>query len=136
MSDTMPSTTAEHALRAVIYLCRQPAGQLVSADDVAHAIGAPRNYLSKILNTLAKAGITVSAAGRYGGFAMARPAHRITLDMIIRVFEDSAPQSRCMLGNRPCDASRPCNAHRRWTAIAQAHADALRATTVADLVGG
>lgn len=132
----MPSTTAEHALRAVIYLCRQPPGQLVSADEVADAIGAPRNYLSKTLNALARAGIAVSAAGRYGGFAIARPAHRITLDMIIRVFEDRAPESRCMLGGRPCDNRLPCKAHQRWTAITQAHDDALRATTVADLIAG
>ena len=132
----MPSTTAEHALRAVIYLCRQPPGQLVSADEVADAIGAPRNYLSKTLNALARAGIAVSAAGRYGGFAIGRPAHRITLDMIIRVFEDRAPESRCMLGNRPCDKRLPCKAHQRWMAIGQAHDDALRATTVADLIAG
>lgn len=132
----MPSITAEHALRAVIYLCRQPAGQLVSADELADAIGAPRNYLSKTLNALAKAGIAVSAAGRYGGFAIARPADRITLDMVVRVFDDRPPQSRCMLGDRPCDSLHPCKAHERWSAIDQAYADALRTTTVADLISG
>jgi len=132
----MPSTTAEHSLRAVIYLSRQPTGQLISADELADAIGAPRNYLSKTLNALVKAGIAVSAAGRYGGFAIARPPNRITLDMVVRVFDGRAPQPRCMLGDRPCDSRNPCKAHQRWAAIDQAYAEALRTTTVSDLITG
>ena len=129
----MPSTTADYALRAVIFLSRQRVGELVR-DDIATAIGAPRNYLSKTLNALTKAGITTSSAGRYGGFALAEPAHRLTLDRVVRVFEDEPMPARCMLGNRPCNSEKPCHAHRRWRAISKTRDDALKATTIADLL--
>jgi Rrf2 family transcriptional regulator, iron-sulfur cluster assembly transcription factor len=49
----MLSQTSEHALRAALYLAQQPAGTLATADAIAGALGAPRNYMAKTLNALA-----------------------------------------------------------------------------------
>lgn len=131
----MLSATADHALRAVLFLAQQPEGRVTSADDIADAIGAPRNYLSKTLNTLTKAGITTSAPGRRGGFTLAVTPGELTLHRLVNVFDVEPTLRRCLLGNRPCSPEHPCAAHQRWTSIDRAADAGLRSTTVADLLG-
>ena len=131
----MLSTTADHALRAVLYLAQRPKGLVTSAGEIADAIGAPRNYLSKTLHALTRAGVTTSVPGRGGGFALAVPSQRLTLAQLIGVFDDAAAPRRCLLGDRPCTADRPCVAHQRWTQIHRAHDHALGSTTISDLLG-
>lgn len=132
----MPSVTAEHAVRAVLFLARAYGGPAFPADEIAAAIGAPANYLSKTLNALTKAGILVSSAGRLGGFALAIPPDVLTLDRVIDVFEAAPSSTQCLLGNRPCDRAHPCEAHHRWTSITQTYRAALRSTTVSELLAG
>jgi Rrf2 family protein len=130
----MLSATAEHALRAVLFLAQQPGGAVTSADDIADAIGAPRNYLSKTLNALTKAGITASVPGRRGGFTLAIAAGELTLHHLVSVFEGAPASRRCLLGDHLCAPDHPCAAHQRWTAIDRAADAGLRSTTVADLL--
>ena len=130
----MISSTADYAIRALLLLARQAEGQLLRADDVAAAIGAPRNYLAKTLYELAKAGLVKGTRGPTGGYTLAVPAHAITLARVADLFDDSRPNPRCLLGNAPCNAARPCAAHERWTAIVAARRAALADTTIADLL--
>jgi Rrf2 family protein len=129
------STTADHALRAVLYLAQQPRDSVTPAVEIAAAIGAPRNYLSKTLYALTRAGVTASVPGRGGGFTLIVPPHRLTLASLIRVFQEATSSRRCLLGNRACRTDHPCAAHRRWTQIDSAFDVALQSTTVADLLG-
>lgn len=123
-------------MRAVLYLGRDYGRRTFPADEVADAIGAPRNYLSKTLNTLAKAGLVTSSRGRNGGFSLAIPPEALTLSRVIAVFDDDEPPAaRCLLGDRPCNAAVPCAAHKRWMTITAASRRALWTTTVADLLG-
>jgi len=127
--------TADYALRAVLVLAREPEAKAMQADRIAEAIGAPRNYLSKTLNTLAKAGIVTSARGPLGGFALAVPPHRLFVAQIADVFEEQRPHTKCLLGRRACNAAEPCAAHARWSAMMRAARGSLSSTTVADLLG-
>lgn len=131
----MLSATADHALRAVLFLAQQEERRVTSADDIADAIGAPRNYLSKTLNALTKAGITTSVAGRRGGFTLAVTPADLTLHRLISVFDAEPTSRRCLLGNRACAPEHPCAAHQRWMEIDRAADARLRSTTVADLLG-
>ena len=79
----MLSATAEHAVRAVLLLARHDGHKALSADAIAAELGAPRNYLAKTLNALAKAGVVHSARGAAGGFTLAVPATELTLARII-----------------------------------------------------
>ena len=130
----MLSNTADYAIRALLVLARQN-GAWARADQIADATGAPRNYLAKTLNALAKAGIVTSARGPQGGFALAVAPAELTLARVIELFDEPRPRPCCMLGNGPCDPDRPCAAHHRWMAITAARRAPLASTTIADLVG-
>ncbi len=130
----MISQTAEHALRAVLYLARQPGP--TPAVEIAAALGAPSNYLSKTLHRLAKAGVVVGTRGPTGGFRLTVPPDELPLSRVIEAFDEPRGSGTCLLGGRRCNPLEPCAAHRHWTAIKEEARGALRRTTVADLLEG
>jgi len=132
----MLSNTADYALRALLLLARAEHGRAVRADEIADATGAPHNYMSKVLNAIAKAGLISSARGPSGGFMLALPASDITLGRVIDLFDAVPHNPRCMLGSGPCDPGRPCRAHEAWKAVTGARRSPLNSTTIADLLEG
>src|SRR5512133_2539094 len=126
----MLSSTSDYPLRAILVLARASDDRPLRADEIARATGSPANYLAKTLNALAKAGLVTSKRGSSGGFVLAVPATQLTLSDIIACFDEPRPQTRCLLGNAPCDLRHPCTAHQRWTAIKNARRAALAETTV------
>jgi Rrf2 family protein len=130
----MVSRTAELAVRAVLFLARRANDGPQPAGVVAEALDLPPNYLAKTLNRLARSGVVVSNRGAAGGFALAIPADDLTLAHVIEAFDRPRPQRVCMLGDRPCDMSRPCSAHRRWSRLTRDVFDGFRLTTVAQLL--
>jgi Rrf2 family protein len=128
------SFTADYALRAILLLARHPGQRSLRADEIAHATGAPRNYMAKTLNALAKAGLVTSARGPQGGFTLACAPDAMTIARVVDCFDEPRPQRRCLLGTSACDPARPCAAHGRWTAIKDARRTPLVCTTVADLL--
>ena len=131
----MLNQTAEHALRAILFLARTENGEAVPAERIAEALGAPGNYLGKTLNTLAKRGLLSSARGPAGGFRLLRDADDLTVAEVVAAVSDGPrPSTRCLLGNQPCHADAPCAAHVRWSAVREETWWPLRRTTIADLL--
>ena len=131
----MISQTSEYALRAVVYLARSGAGRSVKLEEVAEELDAPRNYLSKTLHQLARAGVLSSGRGPSGGFQLAVPPAELTLARVIASFEPPATLARrCLLGHGECSDVTPCEAHARWRLIAGPMRDFFHQTTVADLL--
>ena len=130
----MLSQTSDYALRAVLVLARHYGRAPVRTEQIAQATGAPRNYLSKTLYALVKAGLVTSARGPTGGFALAVAPDALTLAQVIDCFDEPRPQTRCLLGTAPCDPASPCAAHHAWTDIRAARRAPLTTTTVADLL--
>lgn len=127
------SQTAVYALRAVIHLADSPSDELVRVDDMAEALGVPRNYLSKILHTLARAHVLDSTRGPGGGFRLALPAHELRLLDVVRHFDSIGEDRTCLLGRATCSDTDPCAAHDRWQATATELRSFFRDTTVDDL---
>ena len=129
------SQTAEHALRAVIFLARQPAGARVPAEVIADALAAPRNYMSKTLGTLARAGLVTSARGPRGGFRLEIPATELSIARVVDSFDEPRGPSACLVGGRACDPANPCQAHERWRVVRRGSRAPMETTTIADLLG-
>lgn len=130
----MFSGTAQYALRATVYLAEQNGERPVPVDEVAGALGIPRNYLAKILNDLARADILASVRGKHGGFWLARPPGEISLLDVVQVFDRVDEQRKCLLGRSSCSDDDACPAHARWKQIGMEVARFVRETTVADLL--
>ncbi len=130
----MLSVTSDYALRAILLLARAHGTQPIRADEIAEQIGAPRNYLAKTLNALAKGGLVTSARGPLGGFRLAVAPDALNLAKVVDLFDEPRARERSMLGSAPCDPAHPCTAHHRWAAIRTARRAPLATTTFADLL--
>lgn len=128
------SQTAEHALRAILYVARHGGTQPVRVNDAAQALEIPRNYLSKILHNLARAGILSSSRGKAGGFRLGKAADRLSLWAVVEKFDRMPAQRRCLLGRPVCSDRTPCVAHATWKTTAESINAFFRETTVADLL--
>ena len=129
----MLSRTSIHAIRAIVALAELPAGSYAGTAVLAKEIGAPPNYLGKLLQQLAHAGLLHSQKGLGGGFSLARPADEISLLDIVEPLEHLSRWQTCILGRPKCSDKAPCVLHRRWGAVRDAYLDLLRDTTVASL---
>ena len=82
------TTRSEYALLALVHLARQAdAGVFVSVETIATAQHIPAKFLELLMLTLKRATIVRSAKGQHGGFALARPAARVSLAEVVRLFD-------------------------------------------------
>jgi Rrf2 family protein len=125
------SSTAQQAIHAVLCVARG-GGAALRVEGIAAETGLPRNYLSKTLHTLSRAGVLSSERGPRGGFRLAHAPERLTLARVIAPF--SRPGRRCLLGRPTCGDRNPCPAHSRWGEIAASIEDYFSTTTIATLL--
>lgn len=128
----MLSQTVEYALRASIYIARQ-SPRNVPVAEIADAVEAPRNYLSKILSQLTRAGFLDSTRGPSGGFRLPPASRRKSLSLIVGLLEPPEPR-RCLLGYGTCGQNPQCTVHERWAPVAAATTEFFATTTIDDLL--
>ena len=126
------SSTAQDALRAVLHIADHDEKRLVRVDEIAAALDCPRNYLSKTLHALTRAGVLRSERGPRGGFQLAKPPEVLAISQIVAPFEPVGDR-RCLFGRPECGGSHPCAAHHRWSGVAAGVTDFFSGTMVADL---
>jgi Rrf2 family protein len=122
---------SEYALRAVVWLAREP-GRPASADDLAEHTGIPRRYLHKVLQNLTRGRLVRSQPGPGGGYALvSRPEGLTILDVVNAV----APLERirsCPLGLP--SHSKLCPLHRELDQVYAAAEGALGRVTIAEVI--
>lgn len=125
---------AQYAVRAAIALARAHGSGWRKTREVSSETGLPARFAPQVLTDLREAGITEARAGRRGGHRLSRSPHHISLLDVINASEHTLIESRCMLSGEPCPPADPCVAHATWSAATMSLLQALRATTLADLV--
>lgn len=129
------TTRSEYALLALIHLGRQAAGDYLSVPAIASSQDIPPKYLEQILLTLKRARLVQSHRGQRGGYRLARPASKISLAEVVRLFDgplaptDSA--SKHFYGPTPVERER--RLLRVFRDIRDHVADKLESTTIADV---
>ncbi|MAG58591.1 MAG: hypothetical protein CMJ83_20065 [Planctomycetes bacterium] len=99
----------EYAIRAALFLARQKADTPVMLAAVAEAIGAPANYLSNILQALARFQIVQSHRGARRGYTLARPRSEIDLLQITEALEGPLAVNCCSTSQEgACPMSEGC----------------------------
>lgn len=123
--------TAEYALRAAVWLARNP-DETESADQLAERTQVPRRYLHKVLQDLVRGELVRSQSGPGGGYALARSPAKIS---ILDVVNAVAPLERirhCPLGLP--SHTRLCPLHKELDAVYAATEKALAKVTLAQLL--
>lgn len=129
----MLTQTSEYALRAMVYMARKGEDRYSGVREIAKATEVPSNYLAKILQQLAKAGVLESQKGFGGGFRVARPLSKINLLAIVDPLENISRFHRCVLGQRECNDEMACPLHDAWKRICREYLGSLENTTLQDI---
>jgi Rrf2 family nitric oxide-sensitive transcriptional repressor len=130
----MFSQTTEYALRAVTHLAGQETIAAPTTAQISRATQIPKNYLAKVLRSLARAGFVHSQRGPGGGHKLARNPTELTVLQIVNAVDPLTRIQSCPLGlERHHDL---CPLHRRLDSAIGLVEEAFSATTIAELVFG
>jgi len=108
------SKKCEYGLQAVLYLAAQQRGEVISADEIAKKLNIPKEFVSKILQSLTESGIIDSKKGKAGGFLLAKDPSRIRLIDIVGAIDGLDMFNNCVLGFPHCSPENPCPLHSKW----------------------
>ena len=111
-------------------------GSMTSASQVADATHIAAPTVSKLLKSLARAGLVVSERGALGGYALARAADSITAAEIIDALEGPVSITTCSATDGHCDLEPFCRVGHAWQRINHNIRAALGQITLADLQSG
>jgi Rrf2 family protein len=129
----MLSQTAEYALRAMVALAtgKQTAR---TALDLARESKVPFDYLSKILNSLSRAGLVSAQRGRGGGFQPTLPASDVTVLQVVDAVDPLKRIRTCPLGLK-AHGTNLCPLHRKLDDALLSVEQAFASTTIGSLAG-
>ncbi len=129
----MISKTGIHAALALTFLAGLNPGEYAGAAQIADEVGAPRNYLGKLLKLLGEQGLLDSQKGFGGGFRLAKAPEKISLYDIVEPLDKVSKWNGCFLGRARCSDKAPCAVHEKWSVIREDYLRFLKETTVARL---
>lgn len=128
----MFSQTVEYALRAVVYLAAEaPAAK--TTPEIAAATRVPREYLTKVLQGLARAGVVRTRRGVGGGVSLAKPPAELTILDVVNAVEPVGRITTCPLG-LAAHGVRLCPLHKRMDDALASIEAAFRGTTLAEVL--
>lgn len=122
----------DYAVRAVSFIAASKK-EVVSAAELQKNLKIPRPFLRKILQILNKQGLLRSYKGRGGGFTLARPAKRIALTDLIKIFQGSLRLNECAFVKKVCPNMRTCQLRKKIDSIERYVISELRSVSIASL---
>ena len=128
----MFSQTAEYALRAIVVLA-DDAEAPWTAQEISSKSMVPHDYLMKVLQALAKAGLVTAQRGRGGGFILTRQPDRITVLDVISAVDPLRRIKHCPLGLK-AHSTTLCPLHRKLDDAIRSVEEAFASTTIAEIL--
>jgi Rrf2 family protein len=110
---------------------------LVTATEVAAKYGIPGGALAKVFQQLVRAGLAIGTRGVGGGYRLARPASKITVLDVLKVFERPRAPGTCVLHDRPgqqCPQASACSLHWLFEEVDELVRCTYESVTLATLV--
>jgi len=114
----------EYAVRCVLSLAGRKPGEVVSRKQIAAEMDIPDQFLGKIAQQLARAGILEIVQGARGGFRLRVPPDRLSLLEVVEAVIGEIFLNDCLMRPESCLRSRSCAVNRIW----EKARDQLRAT--------
>jgi len=128
----MLSQTVEYALRAMVVLANAPQTPH-TAQSIAGAAKLPIDYLFKVMQSLARAGLVNAQRGKHGGFMLTRGPGELTILDVVNAVDPIRRIHSCPL-NLKSHEMQLCGLHRRLDAALAMLEQAFSSTTLADVL--
>ena len=109
-----------------------PAQPQQTAQQIAETTRVPAGYLSKVMQSLTRAGLVHSQRGLHGGFTLTRPTDELTVLDVMEAVDPIRRIRSCPLGIK--GHINLCPLHRRLDQAMARVEEALRESTIAELL--
>lgn len=130
----MLSLTCQTAIKAVIYLASKfDTGQKSGIREIAEFIDASEHSVGKMLQTLVKENVIMSAKGPTGGFFITAKQKNQPVMNIIEAIDGKEVFNQCGLGLSKCSATHPCPIHNDYKMIRDGFKQMCRDKKIIDL---
>jgi len=126
------SQTVEYALRASVLLADDSAGAR-TVDEIAEVTRVPKAYLSKVMQSLQRAGLVTSQRGLHGGFRLAKRPEEISILEVVNAVEKLQRIRTCPLG-LASHGVRLCPLHKRLDDAMAMVERAFESSTLAEVI--
>lgn len=105
---------ADYAVRVMIHLAAQPENQRTLLPALAKATDVPSSFLSKVLQTLVRAGLVASRRGQQGGFEILAKGRQASIRDVVEAVDGPISLNVCLLHGKGCERKSWCPAHHVW----------------------
>jgi Rrf2 family protein len=106
------SKKVEYGLISMMHMDSVQNGDLATARELSDQYNIPAELLGKVLQSLSKAQLIVSAQGAKGGYRLARALDRITLGEVVEAVEGPMHITACQGDPSCCEQYSTCNIKR------------------------
>jgi len=127
------SKKCEYGMQAVLYLAAQETNPIVPSETISQVLKIPKEFISKILQSLRDSGIINSVKGKSGGFQLAKSPSEIKLIDVVAAIDGLEMFNSCVLGFRECSPDAPCPVHDDWGELRTKAYDMLSGETLNNL---
>ena len=124
---------ADYGVRVMIQLVTVSDHGRVSLPELARATGAPQSFLSKVLQSLARAGLISSQRGQTGGFHITTRGSAASMREVIEAIDGPVCLNVCLNPGRSCGRKTRCPAHPVWIEAQRAMLTILAGTSIASM---
>jgi Rrf2 family protein len=135
----MLTKKSKYALKALVYISRQPLSTFVSANEIATHFNISHKFLETILNELSRVLIIKSKKGKNGGYQLNKTADEIDMLTILRLFDGPIALTLCVSEGRyehcqECTNNELCGLRNVAQEIKNLMVVKYKETTIANLV--
>jgi len=131
------TTLAEYGVICALHLARRASEGPITGREIADLERLPSDYVEQILLRLRRANLVRSTRGARGGYALARPADRISIRDVIEASETMTFDLHCVshpVGEERCSSSHNCSIRPVWMLLQRKIDDVLGGVRLADLL--
>jgi Rrf2 family protein len=124
----------EYAVRCVLYLASQGVGRLCARKDIARQMDIPDQFLGKIAQQLARAGLIEIVQGAKGGFRLVVAPDQVTLLEVVEAVIGEIFLNDCLMRPEACNRSPACAVHGVWAKAKDQLRQTLKEATFARIL--
>ena len=124
---------ADYAVRVIVHMATLPEQERSLLPALATATGAPKSFLSKVLQALCRAQFIASRRGHSGGFQILPAGRQASIRQVIEAIDGPICLNVCLQHGKSCSRKSWCPAHRVWAHAQAAMLQVLTKAVIADL---
>lgn len=122
----------DYAVRALCFIARNK-DRVVCASELVKELKVPRPFLRKILQSLNRGSVLKSYKGKGGGFLLNRPAEKIFLIDLMRIFQGGIELNECLFKKKLCPNREICLLRNKLVKVEKEVISHLESVSIASL---